>query len=151
VRIRPAEPADARAIAEIVERAYGGYVERIGLRPGPMDDDYAEKVAAGLVWVADDAGVAGLIVLVEEPDDLLIENVAVDPRRQGEGIGRALLGFAEDSARKAGLSTLRLYTHEMMTENLALYAQLGYHEDERRREEVLDRVFERVFLSKRLG
>jgi hypothetical protein len=39
----------------------------------------------------------------------------------------------------------------MMTENLALYAQLGYHEDERRREEVLDRVFERVFLSKRLG
>jgi 3'-phosphoadenosine 5'-phosphosulfate sulfotransferase len=42
VRIRPAEPADARAIAEIVERAYGGYVERIGLRPGPMDDDYAE-------------------------------------------------------------------------------------------------------------
>lgn len=151
MRIRPAEPADARAIAEIVERAYGGYVERIGLRPGPMDDDYAEKVAAGLVWVADDAGVAGLIVLVEEPDDLLIENVAVDPRRQGEGIGRALLGFAEDSARKAGLSTLRLYTHEMMTENLALYAQLGYHEDERRREEVLDRVFERVFLSKRLG
>jgi ribosomal protein S18 acetylase RimI-like enzyme len=116
-----------------------------------MDDDYPDRIRRGLVHVAEDDRVVGLIVLIEKPGHLLIENVAVDPRRQGEGFGRALLGFAEDSARKAGLSTLRLYTHEMMTENLALYAELGYREDERRREEVLDRVFDRVFLSKRLG
>jgi hypothetical protein len=33
-----------------------------------------------------------------------------------------------------------------MTENLALYARLGYEEDERRRED----GFARVFMSKRL-
>ena len=88
----------------------------------------------------------GLIVLVEIGDRLLIENVAVDPDRQGEGIGRRLLEFAEGEARRAGIGTLVPYTHEKMSENLALYARLGYEEEERRREN----GFSRVFLSKRL-
>lgn len=154
--IRPAQPADEAAIAAIVERAYGVYVERIGMRPGPMDDDHGEQVRRGLVHVAEDerpdAGeegvgeVVGLIVLVELADRLLIENVAVAPARQGEGIGRRLLGFAEEAARRAGIGTVALYTHEKMTENLALYAGLGYEEYERRPEN----GFSRVFMSKRL-
>ena len=154
--IRPAQAADVAAIEAIVERAYGGYVERIGMRPGPMDSDYAEKVGEGLVHVADErsaggegsaAAIAGLIVLVELDDRLLIDNVAVDPERQGEGIGRRLLAFAEDRARAAGLDRVALYTHEMMSENIALYARLGYVEDERRQED----GYSRVFMSKRVG
>ena len=49
--IRPADASDLAAIESIVERAYGVYVERIGMRPGPMDADYAEKVRRGLVFV----------------------------------------------------------------------------------------------------
>jgi GNAT superfamily N-acetyltransferase len=158
VQIRRAQHEDEAAIAAIVERAYGIYVERIGMRPGPMDADHGEKVRRGLVFVAEDDGagsgesaagdlVAGLIVLVEMLDHLLIENVAVDPDRQGEGIGRQLLGFAEDEARRVGLDTLALYTHEKMSENLALYARLGYVETERRTE----RGFSRVFMEKRLA
>lgn len=94
MRIRPATAEDLSAIERIVERAYGGYVERIGMRPGPMEDDYGERVREGLVSVAADKAVVGLIVLIREPDSLLVENVAVDPVRQGEGIGRALLAFA---------------------------------------------------------
>jgi GNAT superfamily N-acetyltransferase len=156
VRIRAAEPDDVEAIAAIVERAYGVYVERIGMRPGPMDDDHGEQVRRGLIHVAEDgrrdageeggAEAVGLIVLVELDDRLLIENVAVDPARQGEGIGRRLLEFAEQTARSAGIETVALYTHEKMSENLALYARLGYEEDERRRED----GFSRVFMSKRL-
>ena len=52
--IRPADAADLAAIEAIVERAYGVYVERIGMRPGPMDADYAEKVRRGLVSVAEE-------------------------------------------------------------------------------------------------
>lgn len=112
-----------------------------------MDMDYVEKVAQGQVSVAEDAGaVVGLIVLVPEPDHLLVENVAVDPERQGEGIGRALLAFAEDVAREAGTPTLCLYTHVLMTENRALYAHLGYEETHRR----TDYGFERVFFAKSL-
>ncbi|HWO15939.1 MAG TPA: GNAT family N-acetyltransferase, partial [Solirubrobacterales bacterium] len=125
---------------------YGMYVERIGGRPMPMDDDYAERVDRGLVFVADNGGVIGLIVLIQEPDHVLIENVAVDPDRQGEGIGRALLAHAETTAQESGNPAVRLYTNAKMTENLALYSSLGYKEVDRRREN----GFERVFLSKRL-
>jgi GNAT superfamily N-acetyltransferase len=153
MRIRQAERDDGAAIAEIVERAYRVYVERIGMRPGPMDADYPEKVRRGLVHVAEDgegdaggAVVVGLIVLIEIDDRLLIENVAVDPDRQGEGFGLRLLEFAEETARRARIGTLVLYTHEKMTENQELYARLGYAADEWRRED----GFSRVFMSKRL-
>lgn len=147
MQIRPAVPGEAQDVHELVQRAYEHYVERIGRRPGPMEEDYAEKVAQGLVFVADEAGeVVGLVVLVREPDHLLVENVAVVPERQGEGIGRALLAFAEDVAREAGTPTLRLYTHAAMTENLALYPRLGYEQVDRR----TDDGFERVFFVKHL-
>jgi ribosomal protein S18 acetylase RimI-like enzyme len=147
VPIRAADAADVGAIEEIVERAYGGYVERIGMRPGPMDADYAEQVGRGIVSVIEgDGEVVGLLVLVEHPDHMLVENVAVDPDRQGEGIGGELLAFAEDEARSAGLAEMRLYTHSKMTENRAMYARLGYRETDRRDEE----GFDRVFLVKRL-
>jgi len=145
--MRPATVEDQAAIELIVERAYGVYVSRIGMRPGPMDADYAEQLGRGVVWVAEEDGVVGLIVLIEQADALLIENVAVDPSRQGEGIGGALLDFAEDRARAAGFGTVSLYTHEKMSENLALYARRGYVETERRAED----GFSRVFLDKRLG
>ena len=147
MRIRPAIAEDVAAIEAIVERAYGVYVERIGMRPGPMEDDYGERVEAGLVSVAADDGVIGLIVLVRRPESLLIENVAVDPDRQGDGIGGALLAFAEDEAARAGRDRLTLYTHEKMSENLVLYGRLGYTVDERRRHD----GFALVFLSKPLG
>jgi ribosomal protein S18 acetylase RimI-like enzyme len=146
MRIRPARPSDVPIIEDIVDRAYSGYVERIGGRPMPMDDDYEVKVREGGVFVADDEGVSGLIVLVQHPDHVLVENVAVDPRRQGAGIGRLLLDYAETYARERRASILRLYTNAAMTENLAIYAHLGYSEDERR---AID-GFQRVFLSKRL-
>jgi ribosomal protein S18 acetylase RimI-like enzyme len=130
-----------------VQRAYGHYVERIGLRPAPMDADYEALVAEGRTWVAElDGEIVGLLVLETEDDHLLIENVAVEPARQGGGIGRSLLAFAEQQAAAAGLAELRLYTHVKMTENQALYARLGYREVERRAE----RGFERVFMSKRV-
>jgi len=74
VLIRPAQSGDEAAIAAIVDRAYGVYIERIGMRPGPMDADHAEKVRRDLVHVAEDgagvgqdgdAPIVGLIVLVE--------------------------------------------------------------------------------------
>jgi ribosomal protein S18 acetylase RimI-like enzyme len=110
-----------------------------------MDADYDAAVVEGRTWVADaDGEVAGVLVLSAEPDHLMIENVAVEPARQGTGIGRVLLEFAEQQAVACGLPELRLYTHVKMTENQALYTRLGYREVERRSES----GFERVFMSK---
>ena len=72
---------------------------------------------------------------------LLIENVAVSPAAQGTGLGRELMDFAERQARARGLRRLALYTNEVMVENLAIYARLGYRETARRTEDGYRRVF----------
>ena len=115
-------------LREIVERAYAPYVPRIGMRPLPMDDDYAARVARGQVWVARRPSVDALIVLVPEDGYLLVDNVAVAPEAQRQGLGRRLLEFAEAHARASGYDELRLYTNEKMVENRRLYGRLGYDE-----------------------
>ena len=148
MRIRPAAAGDGPALYDLVQRAYAVYVPRFGLRPAPMDADYDALVHDGQVWVADEDGaIAGLIVLEAGPGYLLVENVAVEPERQGAGVGRALLAFAEEQGRGTGLTEVRLYTHVKMTENQALYARLGYREIGRQ----VEAGFERVYLAKTLG
>jgi ribosomal protein S18 acetylase RimI-like enzyme len=145
--IRPAAAADVPAIAALVRAAYAMYVPRIGRQPAPVTADHAALVAAGRVWVAEVAGeIAGVIVLIPRADHLLVENVAVAPAMQGRGIGRALMTQAEERAAAAGLAELRLYTNQLMTENLALYPALGYVETGRRVED----GFARVYFSKRI-
>jgi len=144
MRIRAARDADLAVVEDIVRRAYEPYVERIGRRPAPMDDDYAAAIAQGRVFVAEervDAGVLGLLVLTPAGDHLLVENVAVDPDRQGKGLGRALLARAETMARREGLPALRLYTNAAMHENIALYSSLGWQETGREAVNGFERVF----------
>lgn len=139
---RLATPADRPAIESIVRDAYSPYIGRIGRPPGPMSDDYAMLIGDGRVYVVDEAGaIVGLVVLVPEPDAMLLHNVAVAPAARGTGVGRSLLEYAERSARAAGYRAIRLYTHEMMTENLALYRRIGYAETHRAEEMGLKRVF----------
>ena len=146
--LRPAVPADAPALATLVDAAYGHYVARIGLVPGPMQEDYAEVIRTWDVTVAErDGEIVGLVVLGVTDEGFLLENVAVHPARQGTGLGRALLEHAETVARRAGQESLYLYTHELMTENLELYRRVGYVEYDRRRTGEFSRVFMRKKLS----
>lgn len=145
--IRPATTHDLAAVEAIVASAYGGYVDRIGAKPGPMLDDYAALIADGVVHVVERNGsVDGLLVLIAETDAMLLDNVAVRPEAKGLGLGRVLIEFAERSAIAAGYRTIRLYTHELMTENQALYGRIGYVETHR----ALDEGLRRVFFSKNL-
>ena len=146
-RIRAATSADLSAVQQIVEDAYRHYIPRIGKPPGPMLDDYAARVADGVVWVIEEgSGVAGIIVLKPQPEYLLLDNIAISPARQGSGLGRRLLAFAEAEARHRGYREIRLYTHRTMTENQRLYAAIGYQETGRGTAD----GYERVFMRKRL-
>jgi ribosomal protein S18 acetylase RimI-like enzyme len=85
------------------------------------------------VVVAERRGeVVGLVVLQVGDEGFVVDNVAVDPAYKGSGVGRALLERAEAEARRAGFDSVALYTHERMTENLALYERIGYVEYDRR-------------------
>ena len=148
-RIRPATIADVPAIVDIVNQAYRHYIARIGKPPGPMLDDYAARVSEGAVWVLEEAGViAAIIVLLPAPNYLLLDNIAVSPARQGLGLGRRLLAFAEGEALRRGYREIRLYTHQTMVENQRLYASIGYEETGRGTEAGYDRVFMRKLLRR---
>ncbi len=143
--LRAAGAADARAIKACIDASYGHYVARIAGLPGPMRDDYAEVIRTRRsVTVAEEGGaIVGVLVLDVTDDGFLLETVGVVPAHWGKGIGRVLLELAESEARKAGFDSIYLYTHQMMTENQALYRKIGYTEYERRVDDGLPRVFMR--------
>ncbi len=114
-----------------------------------MAADFAAQIAAGLthVCLGEDNAVQGYIVFYPQGNHMLLESVAVLPEAAGRGMGKALIAFCENEARRLGLSTVRLYTNEKMTANLSIYPRLGYTETGR----CLEDGFKRVFFEKRLG
>ncbi len=139
---------DVQAIRSLVDAAYGKYVALIGRKPMPMTADYEALVAAQRVWLLKEgADLAGVLVLVDKPDHLLLENVCVAPSRQGQGTGRRLLEFTEQEARRRGFAEVRLYTNAKFVENIALYTRHGYEETHRGGQD----GFERCFMRKRIA
>lgn len=145
---RPATEADGAALLACARSAYAKYVERNGLVPVPMRQDYAEVARDWQVTVVErDGAVAALIVIGPAEEGFLLDNVAVAPEHQGKGLGRVLLAFAEDEARRQGFDSIYLYAQEVMVENIALYEHIGYVEYARRREHGLPRVYLRKALE----
>lgn len=145
--IRLAGAIDGAAVRDVVHAAYHHYIARIGKPPGPMLDDYAQRIADGQCWVIDDAGqIVGILVLEAGPLGLLLDNVAVLPACHGKGYGRALIEFAEAEALRRGFREISLYTHALMSENIALYRRVGFVETHR----VSEKGYDRVYMTKRL-
>ena len=143
--IRRATTADLTDIQRLITDAYTKYIERIGRPPAPMTADYAAALEHSRVWVLEsDDAIVGALVTEDHADHLLLETVAVAPGTQGRGYGRLLLERAEHDAVELGLTEVRLYTNEAMTENLTFYPRHGYRETDR----ALQDGFRRVFFSK---
>ena len=145
--IRLADGGDIPAVTGCVRAAYAKYVERIGKEPAPMRQDHAAAIEAGETYVlVEDGELVGTIEVRAEEDHLFIGSVAVRPDRQGDGLGKVLMAFAESRAARADLPEIRLYTNEKMWENLAFYGRLGFEEVHRK----LEDGYRRVYLRKRV-
>jgi N-acetylglutamate synthase-like GNAT family acetyltransferase len=140
VELRQATEADLPSIHRVTVAAYRKYLSRMDKPPAPLLRDYSEAVDAGALWVTGSPVIA-LISLTQTDDLMLIENVAVHPDWQGSGLGRLLMEFAEQQARKLHIRRLALYTNEVMTENQAIYRHLGYHATGRHTEDGYRRVY----------
>jgi GNAT superfamily N-acetyltransferase len=127
IQITRARPADAAAVRELIRRAYAKWVPVIGWEPVPMRADHDIAVREHLVdlVVADDEYVA-LIEMIENVDHMLIENLAVTPAFQGNGLGRLLAGHAEALAASLGYKEIRLRSDKAFAENIRLCSSLGY-------------------------
>jgi GNAT superfamily N-acetyltransferase len=98
--------------------------------------DVARLIGAGELAVArsSDGAIVGCVRTVDV-DDRVAEfgMMAASVERRGEGIGRALVRFAEERARRAGRSVMRLelltprtWSHPDKEFLAAWYARLGY-------------------------
>ena len=140
--IRLAKPDDEQKITECVNESYAKYIDRIGKKPAPMLDDYQSKISKNWVHVIEQHNrLIGIIVLIPKSDHLYLENLAVNPAFQGQGMGRQLMLYAESIAKSIGLSEIRLFTNEAMYENIVIYSRYGYLETERKTENGYKRVY----------
>jgi GNAT superfamily N-acetyltransferase len=152
VVFRRAGVEDAPAIRALLEAAYAVYVPRMGRLPVTMDGDFAAAVRDDLIWVVIDGdGLLAVLHLRVRPEHLFIEDVAVRPDRQRQGVGKRLLAFAEAEGRRRGHGEIRLFTNATMVENADLYAGLGYREYRREPVRGTDVIYMRKSLSSDFG
>lgn len=148
--VRIGDATDANDVAACVHAAYARWVPIIGTKPGPMLDDYAEVLSHKQCFVVQyGTRLVGVLVLCGAEEGFLLENVAVHPEFVGRGVGAFLMSLAEHEARNRGYTSIYLYTHERMVENIAYYSRLQYAEYARRNERGFDRVYMRKVLERR--
>ena len=93
-------------------------------------EEFLPFIAAGMVWLVDDAeaGVIGELRGELAGDVLHIVELAVAQNFQRRGFGRALIDFAAAWARNRGLRALTLTTFRHVAWNGPFYARYGFVE-----------------------
>lgn len=131
--IRKAIHEDAIGLQKCMEFAYAPYQDRMnGKRLPPIDIDYSLEIRDYPTWVVEkNEKIIGGLIMMFENDYASLANISVHPEFQGEGIGNALMEFAQTIAKEKNYSTIRLATHILLTENVSLYLHLGWREIQR--------------------
>ena len=128
---RRATLIDAALVTALTRAAYSPWIAVIGREPMPMLTDYAEAIAQHRVDIFDQPNPVALIEMIPHADHLWLENLAVHPDHQGQGIGHTLIAHAEQVAQSLRLPELRLLTNAAFTANLAFYKKQGFTETHR--------------------
>jgi GNAT superfamily N-acetyltransferase len=135
ISARFAEPADIPAIVEVINRAYR--VEEFFVTGDrTSEDDVRARLqppAKGFL-VVDDAHagpkserrLAAAVYVELRGDRGYFGMLAVDPDRQGSGLGRSLVSAAEEYCRAASCLHIDIVMVNLRRELPAFYKQLGY-------------------------
>lgn len=144
MRIRPARPEDAPFIQRLVPRLveFGPVPGRdreqmIARDRAVIAASLAAPSADGEVFVAEDdegrlLGFTHLITGSDYYSDSATGHIAdlvVDAAAAGQGVGSALVGFAEQWARQRGFAMLTLSVIVENERARSLYRRLGFRED----------------------
>jgi GNAT superfamily N-acetyltransferase len=121
----PSERADAD---RILRAAFTPYIRKLGRE---ITGDYYKWLPASIergdVFVADEGGqIVGVAVTERRDTGLFLDRLAVDPAKQGTGLGSWLLERLDEVARARGDRTLSLETAEMMEHLIRLYRRHGF-------------------------
>lgn len=125
--LRRATADDLEAVRAFQHAAYARNRAIQGVEPLPLRVDYADIFRSHEVWLAETGGkLAGVLILEDRPDDVLVWSVATSESAKESGIGNRMMQAAEERAAALGKSTMRLYTGQKLTRNIAWYARRGY-------------------------
>lgn len=125
---RATDPYDWAALLALIQRAFAameGVIDPPSSLHRLTPEGIAEQARQGEVWVIGTPP-AACVFFTPKEGALYIGKLAVDPLRQGQGLGRALLDLAETRARVLGLPTLELQTRVELTANHAIFQRLGF-------------------------
>jgi GNAT superfamily N-acetyltransferase len=125
--LRTAGPDDAPAIAALINRAFA--VER-SFKPGDRitADEVATRLVSGKFLLLGESGLDACVYLEQRGERAYFGLLAVEPARQGQGLGRRLVAAAEAHARAAGCRHMDLQIVNVRDELVRFYTALGYAE-----------------------
>jgi GNAT superfamily N-acetyltransferase len=130
--MRPASATDAGAIADLVRTAFAAQPVAVDPPPSALrvtEADIIRHLQTDGGAVAELSGeIAGVVLWERQETGLYISRLAVAPRYRRRGVATALLAAAEDAARYAGVTRLRLGTRLVLTGNRRLFAGCGFTE-----------------------
>jgi len=132
---RTAMLSEGEEVGRVIRAAFTPYVRALG-REIPADgsaqlaeerERFAAELERGDVYVAlDGERIVGAVRTKPLEKDLYIYQIAVDPARQGTGVGSWLLRRIDEVARARGFGGLSLETAEMAAANIRLYQRHGF-------------------------
>jgi [ribosomal protein S18]-alanine N-acetyltransferase len=124
IAIRPARQRDLDALDRLESVAFTG--DRLSRR------SLRSFIAKGdrLLVAADNEGLAGYALVIRRKGGrkARLYSIAVDPRKGGRGVGRALLAAVQSHAVEQGCKILQLEVREDNRRAVALYERLGYRQ-----------------------
>ncbi len=124
-----AGPESAREVHELTQAAFGGYrwlTPPSGAIRETEDDVRRELDAHGGLLGRLQGVPVGALRFVVEPRLLNVRRVAVDPQRQGLGIGRQMMRWLHWYAAERGFKRVRLGVRAELPGNRTFYEKLGY-------------------------
>jgi ribosomal protein S18 acetylase RimI-like enzyme len=128
VRIRIAEAADTATMIPMINAAFivEDFIE--GTRTDQERMSVLMQKGEFLLAQDDKANLLGSVYLEVSGDRGYLGMLAVDPKRQGEGVGRTLVRAAEDYCRQRGCTYMKLTVLSLRSPVQFFYRKLGYRE-----------------------
>ncbi len=134
ISIHPADPdtTDWASVLTLVLKAFAymeGRIDPPSSANRLTQEDMAAQAASGVLLLAeDDSGLVGCVFLNQRTDAMHLGKLALDPSRQGEGIGRRLFKASVAAAKAQNFAESELQARIEFTEIQTAVAALGFRE-----------------------
>jgi GNAT superfamily N-acetyltransferase len=133
LRIRAYEPHDLQRCRQLWQELTQHHREIYddpsigGDVPGLFFDEHLARVGPGRIWVAErDAEIIGLVGLMVNDQEAEIEPIVISSRHRGKGIGRTLVNYVIEEARKLEVRYLNVRPVARNVKAISFFHRAGF-------------------------